>query len=187
MKSVFFTRYELDSNGNLIDVAYNRHLPFSFYGLEDYPCRLWYSLMILKEKLTVLMNKKRQQQVCRNSVSIFFSSKAWEYLCRQFSSVSAPRDFSKVRSKPYQFSDLSLETRTTIAHFRMIQIADHASMERAKEVFGNTFGIGSRNLPPLKDELCRKVIHGDIINVVNVSSVENTKLLGASRKSHKRA
>ncbi len=176
MKKVFFTRYELTGDGNLVELAYAIHMPFTHGLLESYPSRIWYSLMFLKEKIAHLMNKRTQQQVCRSSANVFLSLEAWEYLCRQFNSVIAPLSFSKERSKPCQFCNLSLETRTVTATFMMLRIATPASMDRAREVFGTTFGVGCRNMPPLKGQMVRQLVHGDIVNLVNVSCIDNNNL-----------
>ncbi len=128
----FFTGYELTGDGNLVELACAMHMPFSHGLLESYPSRIWYTLMFLKEKIAHLMNKRTQQQVCCSSANVFLSLEAWEYLCRQFNSVIAPLSFSKERSKPYQFCNLSLETRTVTATFMMLRIATAASMDRAR-------------------------------------------------------
>jgi hypothetical protein len=49
-------------------------------------------------------------------------------------------------------------------------------MDQAREIFGKTFGKGCRNLPPLKGQDRRKLVHGDIVNVVNINSKENIQL-----------
>jgi hypothetical protein len=51
-----------------------------------------------------------------------------------------------------------------------------AGMERAWEIFGTTFGICCRNLPPLKGQERQKLLHGDIVHVVDVDSSENIQL-----------
>jgi hypothetical protein len=71
MKAVFCTRYELSSTGSLHEISRQSHLPFGASTLKCYHCRIWHNLMYLKERMFQLMNKRRQQQLCRNSVSVF--------------------------------------------------------------------------------------------------------------------
>ncbi len=51
----------------------------------------------------------------------------------------------------------------------MLQIISPASMEQLREIFVTTFGIGCKNMPPLKGRPSRELVYGDIVNVVNVS------------------
>jgi hypothetical protein len=169
MKAVFFTRCELSSTGSLHEISRQSHLPFGASTVECYHCRIWHNLMYLKERMFQLMNKRRQQQLCRNSVSVFLLHETWEYLCRQFASVIRPIPYSKAQSKPLQFCDLSLERQTKLVSYAMLRIVSPASMERSREIFGTTFGIGCRNMPPLKGEPRRELVYGDIVNVVNVA------------------
>lgn len=159
-ESRFFTRYKLDIGG-LREINYEQHQPFSI-GQECYHSRIWYTLHYVKDKMTQMMNKRRQQQLCRNSSNIFLSQEAWQYLCRKFSPVVIAHSFTKNKTKPHQFCDLSLEMCTSRATYCMLRICTPDSMDRAREVFGTTFGIGCRNLPPLKGEPRRQLVHGDI-------------------------
>jgi hypothetical protein len=59
----------------------------------------------------------------------------------------------------------------------MLRISNQPSMDRARQIFGTTFGVGCRNQPPLKGQDCRKLLHGDIVNIANVESPENTQLI----------
>ncbi len=169
MKSVFVTRFELNVHGSLDEVRYESHHPFKASLSESYPSRIWHSLMYIKDRMTALMNKRRQQQVCRSSVSVFLSLESWEYLCRQYSTVVSPVLYEKAQSKSYYYQDLSIERRTHVATLVMLRIASPMSMERSREIFGTTFAIGCRNMPPLKGEGKRQLLYGDIVNIVNMN------------------
>jgi hypothetical protein len=72
--------------------------------------------------------------------------------------------------------DLSLAACSSNAFFAMLRISNRPSMDRAREIFGTTFGIGCRKLPPLKGQDRRKLVHSDMVNVVNMNSPENIQL-----------
>lgn len=55
----------------------------------------------------------------------------------------------------------------------MLQFSDATSISAACNIFGTTFGIGCWNLPPQKGEDIRVLQHSDIINFVDVDSLEN--------------
>jgi hypothetical protein len=55
-------------------------------------------------------------------------------------------------------------------------------MERSREIFGTTFGIGCRNMPPLKGEPRRELVYGNIVNVVNVAENNLAELASYSFK-----
>jgi hypothetical protein len=72
--------------------------------------------------------------------------------------------------------DLSLATCSSKAFFAMLRISNRPSMDRAREIFGTTFRIDCRKLPPLKGQDRRKLVHSDMVNVVNMNSPENIQL-----------
>jgi hypothetical protein len=109
MKSVFVTRYELNTQGSLQGVSFESHKPFIASHIECYPCQIWHSLMYVKDRVPMLMSKRRQQQLCRNSVSVYFSLETWQYLCHQYASVVQPIFYQKAQSKPYYYCDLSID------------------------------------------------------------------------------
>ncbi len=80
--------------------------------------------------------------------------------------------YEKGQTKIHQYSDLSLQSKSSIKNCSMIRIVSQDKMETARELFGITFGIGTRNIPPRKG-LPRKVLElGNIVNLVNVSEQE---------------
>ncbi len=152
MKQVFFTRVP-------------NHAPFSPIVVDSYPSRIWFSLLIVKDIVRRILSSKRQYQICKGSTSTMFSLEAWKYLCQKFPSSQ----FQKRQTKIYQYSDLSLESKSSIRIVSMIRLMAPDTMNIARDVFGNTFGIGTRNLPPRKG-MPRKVLQmGNIMNVVNAS------------------
>jgi hypothetical protein len=64
--------------------------------------------------------------------------------------------------------DLSLSSRSSKIHLQLIRIDSLGSMQCAREIFGNTFGIGIRNRAPKKGEPPRSMHYGDIVNYVDV-------------------
>jgi hypothetical protein len=104
---------------------------------------------------------------------MFLSSETWHYICRQLSPVVSPAYFTKDKSKPIQYCDLSLVTKTYGSSYVMLRIMDQQSVAKARKLFGRTFGIGCRNLPPHKGHGIRKLLHRDIINIINVDLNDN--------------
>jgi hypothetical protein len=51
-------------------------------------------------------------------------------------------------------------------------------MRRSREIFGVTFAIGCRNMPPLKGEGKRQLVYGDIVNIVHVAENDLGALAG---------
>jgi hypothetical protein len=149
MSRVFFTRH-LD------------HVPYSCHVVESYPCRLWFSLLNLKEKLTKMTSSKRQMQLCKNSMTTMLSLEAWKYLSRFFHVIH----FQKFQTKVQQFSDLSLLSKSSVKHCQMIRIMNPTDVATARGLFGITFGIGSRNVPPRKGRPRKVLEMGDIVNIV---------------------
>jgi hypothetical protein len=182
MELVYFTRYFVDSDSSLASLPPDLQLPFmpSSVG-ESYPCRVWYSLMHVKDKVAQLLNVRTQMQACRRAVSVFFPLESWDFICKQLFPIISPVPFTKSQTKAQQFSDLSLCTKTTVVSCLMLRIIDEGSMDAARKLFGRTFGIGCRNIPPQKGHAVRKLLHGDIVNVVDVSSTENQEARRAVR------
>ncbi len=89
--------------------------------------------------------------------------------------------YSKSQTKAYQFCDLSLVTKTTAVSHTMLRTADEESLEAARKLFGRTFGVGCWNIPPHKGHDVRKLLYGDIVNVINVRSPENEEARRAVR------
>ena len=177
MQYVFFTRYELLQGGDFIGIDHRLHIPFSNIHPESFTSRLWYTILFLKDKMDSIMNKKVQQQVCRASVNVFMPLEMWHYFCKQFEGIITPILYTKKQSKPCMYCDLTLATRSSQGCFSMLRISNQPSMDRARQIFGTTFGVGCRNQPPLKGQDCRKLLHGDIVNIANVESPENTQLI----------
>ena len=159
MSRVFFTRHP-------------GHVPFSCHVVESYPCRIWFSLLHLKEKLTRMMSSKRQMQLCKCTTSTMFSREAWYYLCRFFQSIN----FQKWQTKVHQYSDLSLHSISSVKSCQLIRIMNQTDIATARSLFGTTFGIGTRNIPPRKG-MARKVLEvGYIVNIVQpIAEEENGK------------
>jgi hypothetical protein len=170
MRLVFFTRYHVDNSNNLLAVNFYEHRPFSTSVQESYPSRIWFAIMSVKEKVAQLMNRKMQLQSCRTSANLFLSNEAWNFICRQVFPVVTPQPFSKNKTKPYQYCALSLVSKTYVTQFIMLRFASQDSVEKARHVFGITFGIGCRNLPPAKGESERKLLHGDVVNIIDVEA-----------------
>jgi len=147
MELVYFTRYFVDSDSSLASLPPDLQLPFmpSSVG-ESYPCRVWYSLMHVKDKVAQLLNVRTQMQACRRAVSVFFPLESWDFICKQLFPIISPVPFTKSQTKAQQFSDLSLCTKTTVVSCLMLRIIDEGSMDAARKLFGRTFGIGYSSL-----------------------------------------
>lgn len=55
----------------------------------------------------------------------------------------------------------------------MLRTINAESIGVAHNLFGTTFGVGCRNLPPHKGKGPLKLLHGDIVNLANVEAPEN--------------
>jgi hypothetical protein len=122
------------------------HVPFSQHIIESFPSCIWFSIISVKDVVRKLCLCKRQMQVCKSSASINFSLEAWTYLCR----FLQPIRFSRCITKPHQYLDLSLQSKSSINFFSMIRILNTHLMVVAQELFGKTFSIRTHNIPPCK-------------------------------------
>jgi hypothetical protein len=136
--------------------------------------------MRVKEKVGQLLNVRMQNQSCWRSSTVFLPLESWDFLCKHFHPIIIPVQFYKSQTKLHQFCDLSLITKTTVVSHIMLRIADEGSIKAARKLFGHTFDIGCRNIPPHKGHDVQKLLYSDIVNVVNVSSAENKQALGAA-------
>jgi len=151
MKRMYFTRV-------------HGHVPFSPIIVDSYPSRIWFSLICIKNLVRKILSRKQQYQICKGSCSTIFSLEAWMYLCLHFT----PIRFQKRQTRIFQCSHLSLQSKSSIRELSMIRLMSPESMNVARDIFGNTFAIGTRNHPPHKD-MPRKVLEaGHVMNVVNV-------------------
>jgi hypothetical protein len=120
-------------------------------------------------------------QSCRRSTIAFFPQESWDFIVNRFYPIIHPVPFCKSQTKPHQFCNLSLVTKTTVVSNIMLRIADEDGIQAACKLFGRTFGIGCRNIPPHNGHDVRKLLYGDIINLVNVISAENQQARGSAR------
>lgn len=112
------------------------------------------------------MSSKRQMQMCKATTTTTFLLEAWRYI----SQFLRPITFQKIQTKTHQYSDLSLVSKSSIHDYFLIRIMDRTSMAVARDLFGRTFGIGSRNIPPRKG-FPKKVLEvGITINIIDTSS-----------------
>jgi hypothetical protein len=132
--------------------------------------------MHVKDKVAQLLSIRMQMQACRRAVSVFLPLESWDLICKQLFPIIIPVPFTKSQTKAQQFCDLSLCTKTTVVSCLILRIIDEGSMDAARKLFGRMFGIGCRNIPPQKGHAVRKLLHGDIVNVVDVSSTENQEV-----------
>jgi hypothetical protein len=161
MKRVFFTRYSYGANGDLVQTRLNDHVPFSTVTFESYPSRIWFSLMMLQDKMKKLMCYKRQQQVCALSTIFSFPLEAWRFICGALYPTMRPIVYPKSRTVINRFCDLSLSSTSSLVSFAMLRFQTATELQRAREIFGSSFGIGSRNHAPRKGyvaEFCRLVM-----------------------------
>jgi hypothetical protein len=155
MTHVFFTRAE-------------NHSSFSSVVAESYPNRIWFSTLGIQENVKKMMTCKRQQQLCQKSATTTLSLECWRYITRRLSHHVAPIPFSKTITKVQNFSDLSMMSKSTIHNYSIIRIMSHTAIEAAREVFGYTFGVGSRNFPPRKGAPKKVLEAGNKVSLVDV-------------------
>jgi len=83
MKSVFFTRFRYDVNDSLVDMDVGHHYPFSNAVVESFPCRIWWSILLVKESVMKLVFDRKQYQGMKKSMMLPFSLESWYYLKSQ--------------------------------------------------------------------------------------------------------
>ncbi len=146
MELVYFTCYSLENNNSLSLLPTDLQFPLMPIGVgESYPSRMWHSLMHVKDKVGSLLNVRTQLQSCQRSTPVFLPLDSWDFICKHFYPITRPIPFYKSQTKPHQFCDLSLLTKTTIVSHIMLQVADYESIEAARKLFGHTFGIRCEN------------------------------------------
>ncbi len=128
---------------------------------------------------------RRQLQLCQKSSTISMSLEGWWYTVWRLKTCVLPTSYSKRKTTVQSYSNLSMASQSTIHNYAMIRIMSPASLSAAQAVFGQTFGIGSRNHPPRKGAP-RKVLEVcNVINLVNPSedSMERcyTDFIGSER------
>jgi hypothetical protein len=137
--------------------------------LESYPHRIWYSILAVQDKVKKLLSGRRQHQLCQKSSSISMSLEGWWYISWRLRRCILPTPYSRGKTIVQSCSDLSMLSKSTIRNYAMIRIMSPASLSAAREVFGQTFGLGSRNHPPRKGAPRKVLEAGNIINLVNPS------------------
>jgi hypothetical protein len=157
--------------GGMTRVFFTRtmnHIPFSLNVSESYPSRIWFSLLSVKDLVRKMMSCKRQMHLCKRAETIPLSLECWRYL----SKFMKPVCFEKFQTKAHQYSDLSLQSKSSVKNCSVIRIINQDTMQTARGIFGTTFGIGTRNIPPRKGNP-RKVLEvGNIINLVELTEPE---------------
>jgi hypothetical protein len=162
MTHVFFTRKE-------------NHQPFSTTVVESYPHRIWFGILSIQDKVRKLLSCKRQQQLCQKAATTTISLEFWSYISRRLSNFVISSPLEKSVTRVQNFSDLSMKSTSTIRTYSVIRIMSAPGIAAAREVFGYTFGVGSRNLPPRKGTLRKVLEHGNIVNVVNVHTAQTNE------------
>jgi hypothetical protein len=161
MAHVFFTRYQLNHLDQLVAANFGSlYNMFHSNVYETYPCRIWWSILELKNHLTKLLNDCKQYQVCKKSVSINYPGKSWHFFqshMREFDVVYF--EFRRRYTSKSLHHNLTISSRSQKLLFNLLRIDSARSMEGARQMFGDTFGIGIK--PPQI---------GDIVNIVNVDA-----------------
>jgi len=80
MTRFFFVRYYYDENNVLVELHHNEHVPFSQVIIDSYPCRIWYTIVDVKDRLEKCLNDKKQYQMCKKMLSMPCSLEAWTFL-----------------------------------------------------------------------------------------------------------
>jgi len=163
MTQVFFTRQP-------------NHCPFSVVVSESYPRRIWFSIIGLQDKLRKLLSYKRQFQLCQRNTTDSLPLECWLYFLRRLSEHVTPHYFEKKVTQVQHFCDLSMISTSTIRRYCLVRIITQSSMNAARQIFGNTLGVGSRNLPPRKGAPRKVLEQGNKINLVDVPIITDEDL-----------
>jgi hypothetical protein len=172
MAHVIFTQYQLNYLDQLVAADFG-----SLYNMfhsnvdETYRCQILWSILELKDHLTKLLNECKQYQECKKSVSINYPGKSWHFLqshMREFDAVYF--EFRWRYTSKLLHHNLTISSRSQKLLFKLLRINSARSMEGARQMFRDTFGIGIRNRASKVGEPPQMVCFGDIVNIVNVNA-----------------
>jgi hypothetical protein len=175
MVNVFFTRFRYDVNDNLVGINVGHHYPFSNAVVESFPCRIWWSILYVKESVMKLLCDRKQYQSMKKSVAFQFSLESWYYLKGHIHHC-VTSNYYKNQTYKHVHCDLTVSSSSGRTMVTLVRIDSPDSMRSACNLFGITFGIGIRNKPPNKNEAPRSIHFGDIANLVDVGLPENAAL-----------
>ncbi len=175
MVNVFFTRFRYDVNDNLVGINVGHHHPFSNAVVESFPCRIWWSILLIKDNVMKLLCDRKQYQSMKKFVAIPFSLESW-YCVKNHIHHCITVQYYKNQTYKHVHSDLTVSSSSGRTMVALVRIDSTDSMRSACNVFGITFGIGIRNKPPNKNEAQGSIHFGDIANLVDVGLPENDAL-----------
>jgi hypothetical protein len=169
MIRVFFTRYRCQRDGRLVLVTEHAHAPFSRYAMESFPSRIWFFILDVKHTVEKMFSDTRQYQCCRKMEQLKCSLECWLFFCFVMNNSGAVVvHFNRRYTEKHLYCDLSLCSAAHQKYLQLIRLDTTTAMNCARNLFGLTFGLGSRNRAPKKGDSAVRLHHGDIVNVVAV-------------------
>jgi hypothetical protein len=139
----FYTRYKYDGNDALLPLTLT-----SFHLLLS--PSLW-KASLWKDNLEKLLNNACQYQIQKKSVKVKCSLESWYYFIQR---MSLPNPlhvmYWKNHTEKLMHYNFTLSSHSCRVLFRLLQIDKMESLMCARTTFGNTFGIGIRNIAPNK-------------------------------------
>jgi len=167
MVRVFFTQFKY-INDQWISVSGQHHSPFCYDYGESYPCRIWYSILNVVERINKLMSYKQQLQYLKRSDTAFFPYESWCFIYRVLAREQNRHFSNRTIAKKLIYPDLSLRKSRVTNQLVSIHISTPADMAKARQLFGRTFCVGCRNDFPSVLAPSRKLLETDVVNLVNV-------------------
>jgi hypothetical protein len=168
MSRVFYVQYRYDQDLNWSKVLRNDHSPFSTASSQSYPSRIWFSVLNIIKRFHLLMSDKRQLQFLRRTDTTFFPMESWCYISRALFAPGNHFCFDQKIAKKQMFADLSLCKVSVLSKTIAIRIATPEDMRIARELFGMTFCVASRNEYPSVRDPPRKLLQNNVVNIVRV-------------------
>jgi hypothetical protein len=143
-----FTCFHYDVNDDLVEVNALNHCPFANAVIESFPSRIWWSIVLVKEKVMKLLCDAKQDQSTKKLVSFPFSLESWVYFNRCMQ-ICNPISLQYLWKQVYKHvhCDLTLSSSSGRTKLMMVRIDSSESIVCATNLYGLTFGIGVRNMP----------------------------------------
>jgi hypothetical protein len=169
MNRVYFTCYQYQPDGRLSYINRHAHSPFSLTTIESFPSRMWHFILDVKHNVEKMFNDTKQYHSCKKMVQMKCSLESWHFFCFLMTNSGAVVvNYHQCYTERNLYCDLSLGSSSYHKYLQLIHLDTEATMNWARNLFGLTFGIGSRNRAPKKGDDPVTLHFGDIVNLALV-------------------
>jgi hypothetical protein len=127
----------------------------------------------VKHNFEKTLNDLKQFQVCRKMHSMECPLECWYYFCFSMRGSTAVIVFlCRNHTEKLFHCDLSWSSSLSTKELQLIRFDSTTSLDFAHKLFGITFAIGIRNRPQNRGEKPVSMHHGDVVNFVDVSTID---------------